>query len=205
MYRVLTSVEALPELEQLLHRRTALGLDHRDEMWEGVLHMVPLAGGPHQDLASGLIEVLRPRAKACGLNLTMETGLFDPDAPDDRWRVPDLVAAHPEHWTARGVEGPAELVVEILSPRDETFAKFSFYAEMGVAQILVIEPVELAFSVHRLDGVTYRADDDGLLDALDVHLERADDEGGPVLVLTMPDRRSEIRPWGTVGSRPDGP
>src|SRR4029077_5809340 len=132
MYRVLTSVEALPELEQLLHRRTALGLDHRDEMWEGVLHMVPPAGGPHQILASRLLAALLTIAQRKGLQLTMETGLFDPELPDALWRVLHPVAARPEHWTERGVEGPAELVVEILSPRDESLEKFPFYAEMGV-------------------------------------------------------------------------
>src|SRR4051812_4945840 len=105
--RVLASTEAFPELEQLLLHRTSLGLDRRDEMWEGVLHMNPPASGPHQGLATDLVEALRPRARALGLHLTMETGLFDPDDPDNRYRVPDLVMARPPAWTRRGVEGVA--------------------------------------------------------------------------------------------------
>jgi Uma2 family endonuclease len=204
MYRVLTSVEALPELEQLLHRRTALGLDHRDEMWEGVLHMVPPAGGPHQILASQMLAALLALARSKGLQLTMETGLFDPAQPDDRWRVPDLIAARPEHWTERGVEGPAELVVEILSPRDESLEKFPFYAEMGVAQILLVEPRDLVFSLHTLDGVSYREQHDDRLDGLGVQIAREVDGDGPVLVLTAPDGTTRIRPWRAV-QRPDGP
>src|SRR3954462_15303779 len=114
MYRVLTSVEALPELEQLLHRRTALGLDHRDEMWEGVLHMVPPAGGPHQILVGELAASLLRRADAVGFLMASATGLFDPVQCDARWRVPDVLAARPEHSTERGDEGPAALVVEVL-------------------------------------------------------------------------------------------
>jgi Uma2 family endonuclease len=204
MYRVLTSVEALPELEQLLHRRTALGLDHRDEMWEGVLHMVPPAGGPHQIVAGRLYAALLDRAEEVGLIIAPESGLFDPALPDERWRVPDLLAARAEHWTDRGVEGPAVLVVEVLSPRDESVAKFPFYAEMGVAQILLIEPRELTFTLHRLDGVGYREVDDGRLDALDVHVARKVDDDGPVLVLTLPDGNARVRPWRAV-PRPDGP
>jgi Uma2 family endonuclease len=201
MYRVLTSVEALPELEQLLHRRTALGLDHRDEMWEGVLHMVPPAGGPHQILALRLAAALLGRAEEVGLFIAAESGLFDPAQPDERWRVPDVVAARSEHWTHRGVEGPAELVVEILSPRDESLEKFPFYAEMGVAQILLIEPGDLAFSLHTLDGVSYREVHDGRLDALDVQLAREVDERGSALVVTTPGATTRIRPW----VAPDGP
>ncbi|MGI9120683.1 MAG: hypothetical protein ACR2G7_11290 [Acidimicrobiales bacterium] len=33
--------------QSLLEERRRLGLDIFDEMWEGVLHMVPPPGGPH--------------------------------------------------------------------------------------------------------------------------------------------------------------
>ncbi len=33
-----------PVLEQWLERRRRLGLDRRDEVWEGVLHVAPYAG-----------------------------------------------------------------------------------------------------------------------------------------------------------------
>jgi Uma2 family endonuclease len=206
MYRVLTSVEALPELEQLLHRRTALGLDHRDEMWEGVLHMnPPAAGGPHQLLATRLSGALLRAADAAGLLLAHESGLFDVQDPDNRWRVPDLLIARPECWTERGVEGPAVLVVEILSPRDESYAKLPFYAEMRVEQVLIIDPRDLSFVLHRLTGPAYTVVDDGRLDALDAVLTRTVDANGPMLVLTVGVNRTEFRPWRTAGSRPDGP
>ena len=42
--------------------------------------------------------------------------------------------------SARGVEGAASLVVEILSPHDETYQKLDWYAEVGVGAALVIDP-----------------------------------------------------------------
>src|SRR3954471_13207712 len=103
MTRVLASSEAFPELEQLLLHRTSLGLDRRDEMWEGVLHMNPPAGGPHQILASRLLARLSARADELGLLLANESGVFDPADPENRYRVPDLVLAAPDAWTERGV------------------------------------------------------------------------------------------------------
>ena len=39
------------------------------------------------------------------------------------------------------VEGAASLVVEILSPDDETYRKLVWYASVGVGEVLVIEPL----------------------------------------------------------------
>jgi hypothetical protein len=36
--------------EAMLAERRRLELDGRDEVWNGVLHMVPPSGGPHQRL-----------------------------------------------------------------------------------------------------------------------------------------------------------
>jgi hypothetical protein len=46
-------LEAPQEVQAMLAERRKLGLDGRDEMRDGVLHMVPPAGGPHQRLARG--------------------------------------------------------------------------------------------------------------------------------------------------------
>jgi hypothetical protein len=43
-----------PELTALLERRERLGLDRKDEVWEGVLHVVPSPSGRHGDLAAQL-------------------------------------------------------------------------------------------------------------------------------------------------------
>ena len=112
-----------------------------DEIWDGLLHMVPQPSARHQRFAMELALVFAPLAKAAGLVPLYETGLFKTDTD---YRVPDQTYARPELLTDRGVEGAAELVVEILSPGDETYDKLDWYAGVGVAEILVIDPESLA-------------------------------------------------------------
>ncbi len=59
---------------------------------------------------------------------------------DNNWRIPDLVVAKEENWTDRGIEGQAELVIEVRSHGDDSFAKVPFYSEVGVRQVLIIDP-----------------------------------------------------------------
>jgi Uma2 family endonuclease len=134
--------------ERLLEERRRKGLDVFDEMWEGVLHMVPPASGPHQGLGSELLFVIIPLARKLGLVARYETGLFRPGVDDD-YRVPDLLVTARERLTHRGVDGAAELVVEILSPHDESYAKLDWYAHLGVREMLVVDPASLAVELYR--------------------------------------------------------
>ncbi len=59
----------------MLAERRRLELDGREEVWNGVLHMVPPPGGPHQDVGAELFLVLGPLAKRNGLRPRYETGL----------------------------------------------------------------------------------------------------------------------------------
>lgn len=122
--------------EAMLAERRKFGLDGRDEVWDGVLHMVPPPGGPHQEMSGELYLVLGPLAKHRGLRPYFEIGLFR--ASDD-YRVPDQLYCRPEHRSERGVEG-AELVVEIRSKGDETYEKIGFYAGLGVGEMLIVHP-----------------------------------------------------------------
>jgi len=126
--------------QALLDERRAKGLDKSDEMWDGELHMVPPPSGEHQEVGAELFLVLGPLAKARGLLPRYDpTGLFRPGVDND-WRVPDQMYAPPDRASTRGIEGGAALVVEILSPNDETYRKLDWYAEVGVGEVLVIEP-----------------------------------------------------------------
>ncbi len=145
--------------ESMLGERRRLGLDGRDEMWDGVLHMVPPAGGPHQRFGGDLFLVLGPLAKRRGLVPSYETGLF---AAADDYRVPDQLYCRPEDRSERGAEGAA-LVVEIRSADDETYDKINFYAQRGVREMLIAYPddrhVELLRNVGgRLLPVTVDAE-----------------------------------------------
>lgn len=135
--------------DDMLAERRRHGLDTRDEMWEGVLHMVPPPSYEHQRLAFRLGVVLAPVADSLGLEVNPETGLYQ--AAGD-YRVPDLVVTRPEHRTRRGVEGGAELVIEVLSPGDETYEKLDFYAAFPVREVLVVNPDSRVVELFVLRG-----------------------------------------------------
>lgn len=134
--------------QAMLDERRRLGLDGRDEMWDGVLHMVPPSGGPHQRVSTKLTLILGPVAEARGLVPHMETGLF---RGADDYRVPDQLYCRPEHLSERGAEG-AELVVEVRSAGDETYDKIEFYAAAGVRELLVVHPGDRRVEVYRAVG-----------------------------------------------------
>jgi Uma2 family endonuclease len=135
--------------QALLDERRAKGLDKSDEMWEGELHMVPPPSDRHQEVGAELFMVLAPLAKQRGLLPRYDpAGLFRPGVDND-WRVPDQMYARPEHRSERGIEGRASLVVEILSPHDETYQKLDWYASVGVGEVLVIEPMTRRVELYR--------------------------------------------------------
>jgi Uma2 family endonuclease len=125
--------------QALLDERRRKGLDKSDEMWDGELHMVPPPSERHQEVAYRLLRVLGPIAEDRGLVARFETGLFRPGVDND-WRVPDQLYARPELRSDRGIEGAASLVVEILSPHDESYAKLDWYASVGLGEVLVVDP-----------------------------------------------------------------
>src|ERR687886_983151 len=129
-----------------LEERRRLGHDRRDEMWEGVLHLVPQPISRHQWLAIKLAAVLVPRAEAKGLYPMQEPSVFRPGRTDS-WRIPELGFARPEYVSRRGIEGRAELVVEVHSPGDETYDKLPFYGEVGCQELLVIDRDSVAIEL----------------------------------------------------------
>lgn len=87
-----------------------------------------------------MIALLVPLGNRLGLEVVYEAGVIAPGVDDWRdFRVPDLVVARPEHVSDRGVEGRAELVIEIHSPGDETLDKIGWYRRVGVQELLVVE------------------------------------------------------------------
>jgi len=171
--------------EHLLAERERLGLDGRDEMWEGELHMVPPPNFGHQLREANLLRTIGPVANEAGLVVVAEAGLYE---GSKSWRVPDLVVLRPEQATHRGVEGGAVLVVEIRSPGDETDTKMPFYARFGVEELLIIERDTASVTLLRPADGAFRPvppDEDGWVpSALGVAFRRAD---GSVLEVRLPD------------------
>lgn len=139
------------EVTQLIERRKRLGLDLYDEIWEGVYHMAPAPRDRHGDLDQQLAEILGPLGRRAGL---LARGPFNLGGPDD-FRVPDR-GLH------RTVPGPdavylatAAMVVEIVSPGDETYDKLPFYAAHRVEEVLVVDPSERVVRLMALAGDRY--------------------------------------------------
>jgi len=127
-----------PELELLLERRRRAGVDRLDEVWQGVRHMVPGPSLEHARVSTQLTLLLDGPARAAGLLLAMSE--FNLGESEHDFRVPDGGLHRPG---AAGVwHGTAALVVEILSPGDESRQKLPFYAEHEVDEVLLVDPAE---------------------------------------------------------------
>src|SRR5436305_12503027 len=127
-----------PELEALLERRRQAGVDRLDEVWQGVRNMVPGTSIEHADISQQLAELLGPPARAAGLRPTMSE--FNLGESEHDFRVPDGGLHRPG---AAGVwHATAALVVEILSPDDETREKLPFFATHQVDEVLIVDPAE---------------------------------------------------------------
>jgi len=147
------------EVAELIERRRSLGLDGHDEVWDGVYVMAPFAHSNHGVLKSELLHALDPRARRAGLRPGDSFNLGEPE----NFRVPDA-GYH------RGVPGTlyvptAALVLEVLSPDDETFAKFDFYAAHGVDELMVADPEARTIRCwHLVDGAYLEQPRSALLD-----------------------------------------
>jgi Uma2 family endonuclease len=139
-------------LEVLQENRRRAGLDRFDEIWEGVLHMVPAPLGEHADISQQLAVELNRPARDAGLWPTMsEFNLGDSEAD---FRVPD---GGIHHERPRGVWHPtAALIVEIVSPGDESWKKLPFYAAHAVDEVLIVDPSDHAIHWLALAGNEYR-------------------------------------------------
>ncbi|WP_370326551.1 Uma2 family endonuclease [Euzebya sp.] len=121
-------------LQRWLDERRARGQDLHDEVWEGVYHVAPAPHPAHGYLDDELAAVLRPYAKAAGLT---GSGPLNIGSPDD-YRVPDR--AYLRGLPDETFVPTAAVVVEIVSPNDETWAKLDFYHRHDVDELLITDP-----------------------------------------------------------------
>jgi Uma2 family endonuclease len=122
------------EIEEWLARRRALGQDRFDEVWEGEYHVAPAPSGRHAQLDDTLGWVLRPLAQRMGLRGATTCNI---GTPDD-YRVPDRA-----YFREGGLDvwnPTAAIVVEVVSPGDESRQKLGFYLGVGVEEVLIIDP-----------------------------------------------------------------
>jgi Uma2 family endonuclease len=128
---------------------------NRYEVIAGELAVTPSPGTQHQTIFGELFPLLKSfvRAHRLGNVLASPTDVLFGEGD---YLVPDLVFVRSERTeiiSARGVEGPPDLVVEILSPstafRDRG-SKRERYALFGVPEYWIIDPRTQQMEVYRL-------------------------------------------------------
>ncbi len=145
-----------PHLEHdFCAERDRLHPDNRDEVWEGVRVVAPLANNEHQFLVMRLAQAIAAVVNWEQADQVLP-GANVSDRADD-WlinhRIPDLVVylvANPAknagtHW----VGGP-DLAVEVASPGEEPRLKREFYERVNTRELLILDRDPWALELYQL-------------------------------------------------------
>lgn len=134
MPRTVLLGEPEPAVAEWLEQRRALGQDLFDEVWEGEYHVAPAAHRRHGDIGAQLAALLWAPARRAGL---WPSDPLNIGRPED-YRVPDRAFLRDREMAA--FLSTAAIVVEVVSPGDESYAKADFYFARGVEEMLVVDP-----------------------------------------------------------------
>lgn len=149
-----------PVPEHILEWRRRTGADRFDEMWEGVLHMGPMANARHEDLRWALETYLRLRWAKPRRASVRCMNVCPPGGWPQDYRVPDLILWTSDRaWMDRTshFEGPPLVAVEIYSgPDDEAYEKLHFYASLGVPEVWIIDRDSKAVDLFVLESGQYQ-------------------------------------------------
>jgi Uma2 family endonuclease len=141
----------------MIEDRRARGIDHHDEVWEGVYVMSPLANNEHQELTTLLAAILVEVVHRSGLGQSFAgVNLTDQPANWQRnFRCPDVVAflkGNPAENRGTHWFGGPDFAIEIVSPYDRSREKLDFYAKIGTRELLIIDRDPWQLELFRLDG-----------------------------------------------------
>ncbi len=132
----------------------------RYELHEGELSVTPAPSPQHQRILGNLNDILRRHVKDRGLGEVLFAPL-DCILSDTTVVQPDLVyldEARLSSVSARGVEGPPTLAVEIVSPTTtliDRSMKLQLYARHGVPYYWIVDPEARTIEVYELSGGSY--------------------------------------------------
>ena len=130
------------------------------EVIDGVLYMAPAPNPRHQEVSAYLFLLIGPAVLAKGLGRVYYAPIDVIFADGDTFQ-PDLIFVSRDRLhiiTRRGVEGPPELVVEVLSPstrRRDRELKRRRYAHFGVLEYWQVDPETRTIRVLILEGGEY--------------------------------------------------
>ena len=145
---------------EILEWRKRTGAYRWDEMWNGVLHIIPAPSNEHQDLEGSLEAYLRLHwARRQRSKVYHNANLAPPGGWPDDYRIPDLLLVTSEKFHRNRkeyFEGAVDGVVEIHGPDDETYDKLPFYEELRVPEAWVIHRDTKEPEVYLLKKTRYR-------------------------------------------------
>jgi len=164
---------------------------NRYEVIDGELFGTPRPETPHQEAGARLFVELRGFANEYDLGKV----LYAPLAVllgDGDYLKPDIVFVRSDHLhykTKRGIEGPPDLVIEILSPttaRQDRGVKRERYAHFGIPEYWIVDTDRRRIETHRL------ADPTRLPMVVTDRLSWQPVEGGPVLELNVAELLADL-------------
>lgn len=135
---------------------------HRYEIVQGVLMMSPAPETAHQGVIAEISAYLREQIflKRRGLVLT---GPTDVVLSSQKVVEPDvlvLLEDHLDRLTEKCIEGPPDLVVEVISPTGVTYdrlVKYNLYEQAGVPEYWLVNPKKQSIEVFVLEAGKYRS------------------------------------------------
>ncbi|WP_372636420.1 Uma2 family endonuclease [Cohnella sp.] len=128
---------------------------NRYEVIDGVLELMsPSPTASHQSILSELIDALR---QSCKTDYLIYFAPLDVILSDTNVVQPDAIMIHRSRKhivTSRGIEGPPDLAVEVLSPssqKRDRLKKRAVYEKHGVPEYWIVDPDSRTLEQFQLD------------------------------------------------------
>ena len=134
----------------------------RYEILDGELEVSPAPAPKHQAVSRNLLWIVHGHVQERGLG-SVYYAPIDVILTDTSIVQPDLVfidAARASIVSRRGIEGPPDLAIEILSSwsvRRDRIAKAALYARYGIRHYWVMDPDARTLEIYEADGAQYRS------------------------------------------------